>query len=167
MEDILYLTEGIELGKTPKFMKHFMKEITSDKKTPIQFFINSSGGAVADGLGMASMIMNSKREIQATVIGSCYSAATFLLLASHKKYCYKYSEFMFHGAQCWMGWEKAQGVLDHKERFEETEKMIKKFYKSRLNPETFKKVMKAYKSGREWYFYGDEALKLGIVDKIL
>lgn len=60
---------------------------TSDKKDPIQLYINSYGGSVYDGLGLYDTIQLVKSKgftVRTVNIGTCASMASIILMAGSK-----------------------------------------------------------------------------------
>lgn len=168
MENIIYLTKSVYLCENDDFVKSFIRKITKETDDPLTMYLNTIGGESTDGLGIASMMINCKRPVHVIVMGRCYSAGTLILLGAQKRSCYKHSRFMFHDIRKYCdGFQNNKELSVSQDILKKWQSNIKDFYKSRLPEKTYKKVSTAMNSGKDWYFYGDEALRLGIIDEII
>ena len=131
---------------------------------PIQIILKSEGGSVYDGLALMDVIDSSKIPIHITAHGCVMSMALNVLVAGHNRICSKHTTFMYHEGWYDVG-EKA--IQEHKDELKEAERLevICDNYlisKTKLTEEFLSK-----KKSKNWYFDAQEALKWGVVDKIL
>mgnify|MGYP000944174588 CR=1 FL=1 len=135
------------------------------KREDIKLFIKSNGGNVSDMFGMIDLIENSKTPINTYAIGNIASAAVPLFMSGKKRYIYKNTEVMIH--TCSGGVRgKIQDISEYVSNAEETQKMIDRYIlsKSKITKERLDEVRE---KKLDWYLYANEAVRLGIADKIL
>lgn len=71
---------------------------SQDNKSPIEFYINSPGGSVTDGIAIYETMRRIQAPVYTICLGSAASMGAFLLAMGEKghRYCGKYSEVMIH-----------------------------------------------------------------------
>lgn len=135
------------------------------KPKPIKIFIDSYGGSVYQCLGLISIIEKSKIPIHTIAIGAAMSAGFDILICGHKRFCYSLATIMYHQV-----FHRTSGETKKMEEdLIETKRLQKKMEdmviaKTKITKEKLKEV---YKSKIDWYMSARQALKYGVVDKIL
>lgn len=139
------------------------KNIDTDKRTPIKIFINSDGGCLNSVMNFINLVQLSKTPIYTYGMGKAYSAGFLMLLAGHKRYCFKNSEGLLHSGSFGImnSTEKVMDYIDHTKKIE---KMVKEYVvdSSKISAKEYDKRYR-----EEWYMTASEMLKLGIVDYIV
>ena len=141
------------------------KEFKKFKRKPIHMILNTYGGVVYDGLGLISAIENSATPIHITVMGSAMSMGLFILVSAQKRSITKHSTIMYHQISTF-SWDKIEGVKNDVKEAERLEQVCEQilFNKSKVKP----KHLAPFKTQKkEWFIDPKQALKLGIVDKII
>jgi ATP-dependent Clp protease protease subunit len=139
------------------------KDIPIEERKPLRLYLDSNGGELYPTLATIDMIKMSKTPIWTICKGTAYSSAGLLLLAGHKRFCYKHSSFLLHsGSNGFSG--KTDSVFDNLE-FEKkvTEKLVKEHVISNSNIDS-KTYDRKYR--HEWFMSSEDMLKYGIVDEI-
>lgn len=136
------------------------------EREPVQLIIKSEGGDMFDGFGLIDVIDNSITPIITIGYGCIMSMALAIFVSGHQRFCGKHTTFMYH--ECWYT-VKDEKLQHHKQEVEITEKMIKMYddyiiSKTLLNKKQLDEIKKLRK---DWYFNANEALKYGVVNKIL
>lgn len=140
---------------------HFKKY----KRKPIQIIFNTNGGSVYEGLGLISAIQWSKTPVHITVMGRAMSMGLFILAVANKRMMSSYSTLMYHQIST-ASWDKIEGLKATLQEGERLEKVCETilFKHTKITP----KHLESYKQQKkEWYITPKEALKLGIVDKLV
>ncbi len=139
--------------------------LNSKSNDDIQIYINSPGGSVTAGLAIYDTIKFIKCDVSTICVGLCASMAAFLLSSGTKgkRYALPNSEIMIHqpigGAQ-----GQATEIKIAAERIIKIKKKLNKL----LSYNTGKPLSKIEKdTERDYFMDSDEALKYGIIDKIL
>lgn len=137
-------------------------------KEPIDILLNTPGGSVWDGLMLVSLIEQMKDmgyTINTTAIGTAASMGFIIFITGSNRYSYRHAQFMLHDISTMMGGK----VKDLEESMEDLKKcqtkvfdIIKKYTRV---PDEKLKDWTDHK--RDMFFYPEEAVELGIVDKIL
>jgi len=135
-------------------------------KPPIKVFMNSPGGHVYDALSIYDMISD-REDIICICSGKVMSAATFILLAFNEKlrYATKNTTFMIHSPSSFL-YGKLKDMVDDVNETKRLDKIITDIYLKRS------KIPKAlltdiYKEKKDYFFTAKEALKYGMIDKII
>jgi len=155
---IMLLTDDI--GVDPETGKGidgavFLKELLAleaMKPKFIEIWINSAGGVVSDAYAIYSAIIDSKVPVDTRCVGMAASSAGFIFQAGRNRTMNDYSWLMFHNPY---------GGDDKKLLNVMKESIIKMIARSGMSEEDIEGMMK-----RTSYIYADEALKLGLADKV-
>lgn len=135
------------------------------KRQPIKLYINSDGGDVNDTFGLISIIKKSKTPIYTYCTGYAYSSAFYLFIAGHERFAYDYSIFMVHQMHCSLS-DKYQSIVNKRDIIDKlNEKCINHVVShTKITKNDMEEIIK---TNLDKYIYPDEAIKLGVVDKIL
>lgn len=135
---------------------------------PIDILLNTPGGSVWDGLILVSLIEQMKDmgyTINTTAIGTAASMGFIIFITGSNRYSYRHAQFMLHDISTMMGGK----VKDLEESMEDLKKCQKQVFdiikKYTHVPDEKLKEWTDHK--RDMFFYPDEAVELGIVDKVL
>lgn len=138
---------------------------SQDKEKDIKIYVNSPGGSVSAGMAIYDTMQYVKSDVQTICVGLAASMAATILAAGTKgkRFALPNAEIMLHQI---MGGTEGQAT-DIKIRAEHILKL-----KDRLNEilarHTGQPVKKIEKdSDRDFFMSSDEALKYGLIDKII
>lgn len=133
---------------------------------PIRVMMNSPGGYIYEALAIYDMI-DGRDDMLCFCSGKVMSAATFILLAFpfDKRVATKNTTFMIHQPSSWC----VGKLKDMEEDVRETKrlhKVITDIYlkKSKLTKEI---LNKNFNEKEDWYFTAKDALKYGLISKII
>ena len=138
----------------------YLDSISNDD---IYIYINSPGGSVTSGFAIYDTINYVKSNVITIGIGMCASMAAFILSSGNTRCALKNTEIMIHQP---LGGAQGQAT----EIQIVAERIIK--LKEKLNlilSKNTKKPLSTIKKDveRDYYMDSDEALKYGIIDKII
>ena len=131
----------------------------------IYLYINSPGGSVTAGMAIYDTMNFIKCDVSTICVGMCASMAAFLLSsgAKGKRVCLKNGEVMIHqplgGVQ-----GQATEIKIHAERIIKLKEKLNKILASNTGKD-IKKIERD--TERDYYLDSEEALKYGLVDKVL
>ena len=131
----------------------------------IYLYINSPGGSVTAGLAIYDTMNYIKSDVSTVSVGMCASMAAILLAAGKKgkRFSLPNSEIMIH--ECLGGAEgKASDIKIHAERILEIKKKLNSILANLTNNSPAKINKDTIK---DYYMNPKEALRYGIIDKIL
>jgi ATP-dependent Clp protease protease subunit len=138
---------------------------SNDPDKPINFYINSPGGSVSAGLGIYDVMKFVKCDINTYCLGMAASMGSFLLAAGTKghRYCLPNARIMIH--------QPLGGARGQASDIEIQAKEIL-YLKRRLNEmlaeNTGQPLSKIEQdTDRDNYMSADDAVKYGLVDKVL
>ena len=139
--------------------------LASVDERDINMYINSPGGSVVDGLGLVDTMNYINCDVSTLCIGMAASMGSVLLSngAKGKRFVLPHSRVMIHQVS-----SGAQGVLKDLEiELEQTRRCKQDIYKI-LSDNTGKPFDEIEKDcDRNYWLIGEEAVKYGIVDKVL
>ncbi len=143
-----------------------MSEIYNNYKIrPIELIINSFGGSVYDGLALYGIIEKSYTPVYTYGFGKIMSMGAIIFLAGVQRYSHKYATFMLH--------EAASGlfgsITELKENIKELDRVQKILSEiiSEKTKITKEKIKLINKEKLDWYISANEAVKLGIANKLI
>lgn len=137
--------------------------ISVEQRKPIEIYITSNGGCLFSCLSLIDVIKTSKTPVHTIGIAICASAGSLLLMSGHYRKCYKNTTILIHdGAISVQSTsKKAKQTVRF---FDELDERVKEFV---LNNTKITKELYEEKEDEEWYMFGDQALKLGIIDELI
>jgi len=128
--------------------------------------INSNGGDMYWALAISDMIRRSRIDITTIVHGNACSAGCLILACGNIRQAEASSTILFHGSWSSPGWQKTQDAQRWTEAAVEREKrMCNIMAEKTLKP--FEFWWEIVEHGRDYWMGSEEALELGIIDKIL
>ena len=140
-----------------------VNQIPVEERVPIKIFIYTHGGDGQACLSLVDAIKMSKTPVYTINTGIAMSAGAIILLAGHKRYCFKNSIALIHS-----GSGTAQGTYEQTaaqmKDYEHFIDIMKNFILE--NSKIDQKMYNKHKTS-EWYIYAQEQKDLGIVDDIL
>jgi ATP-dependent Clp protease protease subunit len=166
MARIIFIDQDLE-NKYASEVCEKLLELNEESHEKISIYINCSGGNIVSGLFPIYNIMQKiKSPIETIGLGEIYSCAAVLLASGKKglRYCYRNSSIMIHDVQVEEISGSAQTLkIDTKQILEDGRRM-----KNLLAKHTGKSLKEISKiCEKDTYLTATQALKLGMVDKIL
>ena len=138
--------------------------IEPSSRKPIKLFIDSCGGSVTAGFTIINAISLSKTPVYTINMGTAYSMGLCVLAAGHKRFAYKDTTFLFHEGSTDIGQIDAGKFKNYSKFYEMLLEKIKIFLLTHTN---MTEEMYKEKYRDDWWFFADEALKMGFIDEIL
>ncbi len=136
---------------------------STEERTPIKVFIDSPGGDIQALWTTIKAIEISKTPVWCINYCTAYSAASELVAAGHKRFALPGTNFLIHNGSCQFGGQVDQ-VASTKKYFDGLSKKLTDnlLKRTKIDPKTYKK-----KAVTDWYFDENEALELGVIDRII
>ena len=162
---IIFLGEPIDDHVANIVIAQFLFLDAENSDKDIKFYINSPGGSVSAGLAIYDTMQYIKSDVSTICVGLAASMASVLLAAGApgKRFALPNSEVMIHQV---MGGAEGQ-ASDIKIRAEHILKTKAKMNKILALHTKQKETTVEKDSDRDNYMSADEALKYGIIDKII
>ena len=135
-----------------------------NERKPITIMIDSPGGSVDVLLSVIKAIDLSKTPVRTICYCNAYSAAADLLASGHKgfRYCMPGTNVMMHSGSC--SYQGTASQVDAAKKFYDAMgKRVTDHVYNRTNIDT--KTQRKMKD--DYYMTDEDALKLGIIDKII
>lgn len=162
---IVFVTGAIEENMANTIIAQLLFLEKEDPKADIQMFINSPGGLVHAGMAIFDTMNYIKPDVSTISVGLSASMGSFLLAGGTKGKRYSLPNSKIHIHQP-LGGAEGQ-ASDIAIAAEEIIKLRKKMY-DMLSKFTGQKVEQIEKDAdRDKYFTADEALKYGLIDKVI
>jgi ATP-dependent Clp protease protease subunit len=162
---IIFLGEPIDDHVANIVIAQFLFLDAENKDSDIKFYINSPGGSVSSGLAIYDTMQYIKSDVSTICIGWAASMASVLLAAGKKgkRFALPNSEVMIHQV---MGGAEGQ-ASDIKIRAEHILKIKDRMNKI-LAAHTGQKIATIeHDSDRDNFMTAEEALKYGLIDKVI
>ena len=165
LEDrIIFLTGEIDDNNANIIVAELLY-LDSISNKDINLYINSNGGSITAGMAIYDTMNYIKSDVNTICIGMCASMAAFLLSSGTKgkRYALKNSEIMIHQP---LGGASGQAteIKIAAERILKIKKRINEILSNNTN-KTIKQIEKD--TERDNFMDSNEALKYGIIDKII
>lgn len=164
-ERIVFLGGPIDSDVANLVIAQFLFLASEDPKKDISFYINSPGGHVSAGLAILDTMNHIQPNVSTVCVGMAASMGAVLLSAGEKgkRFALPNAEIMIH--------QPSGGAEGMAADIEITAKQILRL-RERLNKilakNTGQKLDKVEKDvDRDFFMDADEALKYGIIDKVL
>ena len=162
---IILLNDAIDTQLATSIVAQLLVLESENSEAPITIYINSPGGSITDGLAIYDVMNKIKCPVITVCVGMAASMAAFLLSCGSrgKRFCLPNSTVMIHqpigGVQGQAAEIKivATRILNLYDKLAEI--MSKNSF---IDKETMKEAL-----DRDNYLTPEEALKMGLVDKII
>lgn len=140
------------------------KEKNFERK-PVKIYINSYGGSVYDMWSLIDIMLNAKSPVHTYCTGYAMSAAFQIFLAGSKRFATRHSTFMYHQMSCWRS-GKYQDMVEDRKQMDYMQKTIEEYVAGRTKL-TKEDIADIREKKKDFFINPQEALKWGIIDKIL
>jgi ATP-dependent Clp protease protease subunit len=136
-----------------------------DNKKDIQMYINSPGGSVYSGMAIYDTMKYIKSNVSTICVGMAASMAAFLLAGGEKgkRFSLPNSRILIHQPMGGTQGQASDIKIQAEEILKVRDEMNKILAKNTSQP--LEKVSKD--TDRDFYMRADEALKYGIIDKVI
>lgn len=141
------------------------KGIPTEERKPIKLMFFSYGGHMDINYSFIDLIQKSKTPIWGINMGQACSAACFIFIACHKRLAMPRSSFLIHQGGVDGGFSGTYeqvvcAIMEYQRQMDELGKYLIKYTK--ITQENLDE-----KFASEWYLTADDAIKLGVADKIV
>ncbi len=164
-ERIIFLGEDVNEHTANSVVAQLLHLAYVDPQADISLYINSPGGSVYDGMAIYDTMNFIKPDVATYGIGLQASMGAFLLSsgAKGKRFCLPHAKVMIHQPSSGTHGKVTDMEIDMKETLEVKEMLAKIMAKN-----TGQKLAKVKSDmERDYWMTPDEAVKYGLVDKVL
>ena len=162
---IVFLGEEVNATTASLVVAQLLYLEAQDPDKEIQFYINSPGGSITDGMAIYDTMQYIKCDVSTICIGMCASMAAFLLSAGAKgkRLALPNSEIMIHQPSAGTQGQVTDMVI-HLKRFE-----IIKQRMNRIMAENTGKTLEEITAAceRDNFMQAEEAKEFGLIDKVI
>jgi ATP-dependent protease ClpP protease subunit len=130
----------------------------------IHVHINSCGGVINEGLGIANTIKNSGKNVTVYVDGYASSMGAIIAISAPKTIATKGSLFMLHSAST-LCWGNRFQFADEIESLKKHDEILASMIAEKTG-KTTDEIKSLYFDGKEHWFTPDEAKEIGLVNEI-
>ncbi len=162
---IVMLSEEVNAATASVIVAQLLFLEAQDPDKDIQFYINSPGGSITDGMAIYDTMQYIKCDVSTICIGLGASMAAFLLSAGAKgkRFALPNAEIMIHQPSAGTQGQVTDMAI-HLKRFE----VIKKRMNTILAANTGKSVEEVTAAcERDNFMTAEEALQFGLIDKVI
>ena len=164
-ERIIFLGEDVNEHTANSVVAQLLHLAYVDPQADISLYINSPGGSVYDGMAIYDTMNFIKPDVATYGIGLQASMGAFLLSsgAKGKRFCLPHAKVMIHQPSSGTHGKVTDMEIDMKETLEVKEMLAKIMAKN-----TGQKLVKVKSDmERDYWMTPDEAVKYGLIDKVL
>lgn len=164
-ERIIFLGEDVNEHTANSVVAQLLHLAYIDPQADISLYINSPGGSVYDGMAIYDTMNFIKPDVATYGIGLQASMGAFLLSsgAKGKRFCLPHAKVMIHQPSSGTHGKVTDMEIDMKETLEVKEMLAKIMAKN-----TGQKLAKVKSDmERDYWMTPDEAVKYGLIDKVL
>jgi len=134
----------------------------------ITFYINSNGGEVTTLLPLYDLIKATEKNVKTVVLGKAFSAGAMLLLSGTKgkRYAYENSVILLHEVATNFGYNKNSQTQEDAKFMNDINLRLRAMVgvNSKM---TSDQLDKYFNSNKDIYITAKQALRFGIIDKIV
>lgn len=135
-----------------------------EEREPIKLFFFSPGGDLDINNMLIDVVKLSKTKVIGINVGVAMSAACFIYLACHERYALPHSKFLLHSG----GADGISGTAAQIEAYNaQYKKEIKQLKDYLIDDCKLPKKIVDSKMKGEWFFDANEAIELGVANKII
>ena len=163
MDRIIFLGVPIDDESANIIVAQMLYLSSIDDKAPINLYINSPGGIITSGFGIYDTMQLVKAPIHTYCVGMAASFASLLLMAGDKRFILPHSKVLIHQPLGGVEGQAADILIAAKEIEKDRDEICRVISKHTKQP--FEKVL--LDVDRDYWMNAEEAVKYGIVDKIL
>jgi ATP-dependent clp protease proteolytic subunit 2 len=164
-ERIIFLGEDVNEHTANSVVAQLLHLAYVDPQADISLYINSPGGSVYDGMAIYDTMNFIKPDVATYGIGLQASMGAFLLSSGvkGKRFCLPHAKVMIHQPSSGTHGKVTDMEIDMKETLEVKEMLAKIMAKN-----TGQKLAKVKSDmERDYWMTPDEAVKYGLIDKVL
>lgn len=163
---IIKISKAIDSEEADKIIDQLLKLDTMKSNKDITLYINSPGGSVSDGMAIYDTMQMIKSDVKTICVGRCSSMAAVLLSGGTKgkRFITPNSEIMIHEVSSFNMGKIGELKINYEHSNTMNERIIKLLAENTGKP--IKQIRKDIQLKDRW-FNAEEALKYGLVDKIL
>lgn len=140
-----------------------LKGLVGDDRPPIHIDLTSNGGDVIVGFNCIDVIKSSKTKVVIADFACAASMGALILISGHERLAYKNSVVMIHDGSLQLqgSSRKAKNTMTFYDKLDERVKQYI-LQNTKISEELYDS-----KVDEEWYMFADEALELGVIDRII
>jgi len=135
------------------------------ERKPIKITVDSFGGEIYSGMALVNLIDVSKTPVHTYCYGKAMSMGLAIFIVGHKRFAHPLCTFMHHQLS-----GGARGTLMEMVESIEEKKRLNEMLEDLIVSKSFikKPKLEQLKSTKtDWFFTGQEAIKLGVADELI
>lgn len=142
-----------------------LENVDVDKRIPIKIHIHSIGGSLFDGLTVVNAINSSKTPVYTYAENLVASMAFMLYLAGHKRFARRFNDFMYHDVSYGID-GTATDIRRGSDHIIKLRDLCDQFIveRTKITKDQLEDVLN---QNKDWHFFSDEALELGVCHEII
>ena len=172
----IYINEDIEEEISKEIIRQIIEINAYDeeqsiediyyKADPINLYLTTSGGILTEALAIYDVIKCSKTPVDIFVLGKCYSAGFVILGAGRHRFAYPNANFMTHELSYSLKYNQLTSHEDFAHESRKNQKRINELILKDTNIPR-EELKWYYEHKKDWFMSAEEALDLGVIDKII
>jgi ATP-dependent Clp protease, protease subunit len=143
-----------------------LTSLSQKSRKPIKFLINSPGGSVENGQMVVDSILTSRAPIVTIALGEAMSAAFDIFIAGDRRIVYPNTILMMHSGSSRFETQTLPQINQEADLHRRYFDRWSAWYASRTKIDQ-KEWLRMLSTGLNYYFFPEEALKLGLCHEII
>lgn len=141
------------------------ESVVDYERKPIKLIIDTNGGEIYRGMALVNAIETSATEVHTYVYGICASMGVILALVGQKTFAHKRATFMLHQLSSGF-WGDLRSMEESLEQKVKLQNMLDSIIIENSNISKGR-LLEMRDKKEDWFFTGEEALSLGVVDELI
>lgn len=163
---IFFTNDLVTEDDAERWMQAFLMLEAEAPEKPIEIILSTFGGSVFEALGLYDIIRASKCHVTTIGVGKIMSAGVLLISAGDERKAYPNTQFMIHEMSYELPYEKHAIIKSDVQYSEQVNNTFLQCIADRTNW-SFKELKRLTHSRPDKYFTAEDALKYGLIDKII
>lgn len=163
----IWINGVIDESLVEKLYVHLIKLQEESQQLPIAVVINSTGGHLYEAIVGTDVMGTIKPFVRTIAMASAISGGFILFMGGKERICHDYTNLMMHSAGFGMS-DKVPDIEARVKYIKSVQEKMARFFSYQTGGKTTPEYwMRLFESGKDKWFPVEEAVKLGIVHKII
>lgn len=163
----IWINSPIDTSLVEILFASLLKLQEQSQTEPISIVINSPGGEFYESIVATDMMGTMPNPIKTFAIGKAVSGGFIIFMGGKERICHDYTCLMMHSA-AFTAHDKIVGVEDRVKYIKYAQDKMARFFSIQTEGKTTPQYWtKLFESGKDKWFSIEEALKLGIVHRVV
>ena len=163
----IWINGVIDESLVERLYVHLIKLQEESQQLPIAVVINSNGGRFYEAIVGTDIMGTIKPFVRTIAMASAVSGGFILFMGGKERICHDYTNLMMHSAGFGIS-DKVPDIEARVKYIKSTQEKMARFFSYQTEGKTAPEYwMRLFESGKDKWFPVEEAIRLGIVHKVI